>query len=90
MKTLSKYEITNLFVNFNTSGKTAAKFRKTLVNLGFMRFDVSTYFRPTAPDHVDGIMSEIEKATVTPMTVRVLRITDKQWTDAKIIIGKDK
>lgn len=90
MKTLSKYEITNLFVNFNTSGKTAANFRKTLVNLGFMRFDVSTYFRPTAPDKVAGIMDAIAEATVTPMTVRVLRITDKQWTDAKIIIGKDK
>jgi len=90
MKALSKYELTTLFVNFNTSGKTAAKFRKTLVNLGFMKFDVSTYFRPTSPAKVAEIMDAIAEATVTPMTVRVLGITDKQWTDAKIIIGKDK
>jgi len=87
---LSKYKLTHLFVNFNTTGKSAAKFRKALCKLGFMRFDLNTFFRPTAPDKVDEITAAIEAATMRPMTVKIIRITDKQWTDAKVMIGKEK
>lgn len=86
---LSPYRIINLFVNFNTTGKPASKFRKVLYKLGFMRFDTNTFFRPTAPAKVDEVMESITAATVCPMTVRVMRITDKQWTNAAVIIGKD-
>ena len=86
---ISKYRSTHLFVNFLAeSGKPSKKFRRLLVKLGFIRFDTNTYFRPTAPAKVDEIMVGIEKAAPYASTVRVLRITDKQWTDTKIIIGK--
>lgn len=87
---ISKYRLTHLFVNFLVPTESGKKFRRELTKLGFMKFDVNTYFRPTAPGKVDEIMVKIEKTTPYASTVRVMRITDKQWTDAKVLIGKDK
>jgi CRISPR/Cas system-associated protein endoribonuclease Cas2 len=35
-------------------------------------------------------MAAVEVMTPRAATVRMMRITDKQWTSAKVFIGKDK
>lgn len=78
---ISKYRLTHLFVTFNIG---SPKFKRTLLKIGFMKFDTHTYFRPTSPTKVEEILTAVDMAVPHAATVRVIRITDKQWTDAKV------
>jgi len=79
-----------LFVNFLATPETRGGLIRGLKRAGFMRFDTNTYFRPTAPAKADEVMAAVEAMTPRAASVRVMRITDTQWTSAKVFIGKDK
>jgi hypothetical protein len=86
---LSKYRITHVWVNFTVTPETRKRFIRALKIAGFMRFDTNTYFAPFIPKKVDSLFDYIERITPRAATVRVWRITDMQWTDARVFIGKD-
>ncbi len=88
---ISHYRLTHLFVNSLIRGSRIERrrFIRKLNDLGFMRFDVNTYHKSTVEDRIEGIINEIEAAVPYGATVRVMRITDKQWTDTKVFIGRE-
>lgn len=79
-----------LFLHFHVTPETRRGFVRALLRAGYFRFDTSTYCRPTAPAKVADAMSEIESITPCAATVNVMTLTDKQWTDTRVFIGKDK
>ncbi|HPU86559.1 MAG TPA: hypothetical protein PLE60_14625 [Candidatus Latescibacteria bacterium] len=86
---ISKYRLTHLFVNFIATPESRGSLIRGLKRAGFVRFDTNTYHRPTAPEKVDEVLAEVEAATPRAATTWVIRITDKQWTDTRVFIGKD-
>jgi len=84
------FDAVHIFVNFLATSATRPGLIRGLKRAGFVRFDTNTYFRPTAPAKADEVMAAVEAMTPRAASVRVMRITDTQWTSAKVFIGKDE
>ncbi len=70
--------------------KVATKFRKFLLDDGYVMVNYSVYARPCISwdmmrKHAQRLEAEVPNAG----NVRTLFITDKQWKDAIIVIGED-
>ena len=70
--------------------KAAAKFRKFLLKDGYMMVNYSVYARPCVNwekmrKHAKRLHIEVPQGG----DVRVLFITDKQWKDAIVVVGRD-
>lgn len=64
------------------------KFRKYLLNEGFMMMQYSIYTRIcNGSDSVQKYMKRIKSNTPPKGHVRALYVTEKQWEDMEIIIG---
>ena len=70
--------------------KNATKFRKFLLDDGYSMINYSVYARPCVSwEQMRKHANRLEHATPCAGNVRVLFITDKQWIDAMVVIGKD-
>ena len=68
----------------------AAKFRKFLLNDGYVMVNFSVYARPCVNwEKMRKHVNRLEIAVPCAGNVRTLFITDKQWKDALIVISKD-
>ena len=70
--------------------KTATKFRKFLLDDGYMMVNFSVYARACLNwEQMRKHVRRFEIVVPRSGNVRALFITDKQWKDALIVIGKD-
>jgi CRISPR-associated protein Cas2 len=70
--------------------KIATKFRKFLLDDGYMMVNYSVYARPCINwEQMRKHASRLEIEVPEAGNVRTLFITDKQWKDAIVVIGKD-
>jgi len=70
--------------------KTATKFRKFLLDDGYVMINYSVYARPCVNwEKMRKHAERLEPAAPPGGNIRVLFITDKQWVDALVVIGKD-
>ena len=70
--------------------KHAAKFRKFLLDDGYVMVNYSVYARPCVNwEQMRKHAQRLEQAVPCAGNVRVMFITDKQWKDALVVIGKD-
>ena len=70
--------------------KQAAKFRKFLLDDGYIMVNFSVYARPCVNwEKMRKHSIRLELAIPVAGNVRTLFITDKQWKDAFVVIGKD-
>lgn len=80
----------DLPVMTDTERKTATKFRKFLLDEGYVMINFSVYARPCMNwEQMRKHARRLETAVPRSGNVRTFFITDKQWKDALIIIGKD-
>lgn len=80
----------DLPVMTDTERKTATKFRKFLLDDGYMMVNYSVYARACVNwEQMRKHAQRLEIAVPQSGIVRTLFITDKQWKDALVIIGKD-
>ena len=80
----------DLPVMTDTERKTAAKFRKFLLDNGYVMVNYSVYARPCVNwEQMRKHAERLSLAVPRSGNVRTLFITDKQWKDALIVIGKD-
>lgn len=71
--------------------KIASKFRKELVNEGFVMLQFSVYFRVCrGQDIVDREIRRIQQILPPEGNVRVLQVTDKQYGNMKLLVGDIK
>ena len=86
-----------LFVMFDLPTDTkkdrqyASKFRSHLIRNGFDMMQFSIYIRICkGQDETDKYVNRIKKALPPKGNVRVLQITDKQYSRMEILVGKEK
>lgn len=71
--------------------KIASKFRKELVNEGFVMLQFSVYCRVCrGQDIVDREIRRIQQILPPEGNVRVLQVTDKQYGNMKLLVGNIK
>ena len=71
--------------------KIASKFRKELVNEGFVMLQFSVYCRVCrGQDIVDREIRRIQQILPPEGNVRVLQVTDKQYGNMKLLVGTIK
>lgn len=71
--------------------KIASKFRKELVNEGFVMLQFSVYCRVCrGQDIVDREIRRIQQILPPEGNVRVLQVTDKQYGNMKLLVGDIK
>ena len=72
-----------------TDKKNYSRFRKYLINEGFMMLQYSVYTRIcNGKDSSDKYLNRVKKNTPPKGHVRALSITEKQWADMAFIIGE--
>ena len=70
--------------------KQATRFRKFLLDDGYVMVNYSVYARPCINwEQMRKHTQRLEQAVPCAGNIRVLFITDKQWVDAMVVIGKD-
>jgi CRISPR-associated protein Cas2 len=80
----------DLPVMIDTERKAATKFRKFLLDDGYMMINYSVYARPCLDwQQMRKHVRRLEPAVPRSGNVRTIFLTDKQWKDALVIIGKD-
>ena len=86
-----------LFVMFDLPTDTkrdrqyASKFRSHLIRNGFDMMQYSIYIRICkGQDETDKYVNRIKKALPPKGNVRVLQITDKQYSRMEILVGEEK
>ncbi len=86
-----------LFVMFDLPTNTkrdrqyASKFRSHLIRNGFNMMQYSIYIRICkGQDETDKYTNRIKKALPPKGNVRVLQITDKQYSRMEILVGEEK
>ncbi len=86
-----------LFVMFDLPTDTkrdrqyASKFRSHLIRNGFDMMQYSIYIRVCkGQDETDKYINRIKKALPPKGNVRVLQITDKQYSRMEILVGEEK
>ncbi len=86
-----------LFVMFDLPTNTkrdrqyASKFRSHLIRNGFNMMQYSIYIRICkGQDETDKYINRIKKALPPKGNVRVLQITDKQYSRMEILVGEEK
>ncbi|MBI4326729.1 MAG: CRISPR-associated endonuclease Cas2 [Chloroflexi bacterium] len=68
--------------------KVATRFRKDLLDHGFLMIQFSVYARPCVSfEQVDKHLGIIEKMVPAAGNVRLLFITDEQWSKSVTVIG---
>lgn len=73
-----------------TERKQAAAFRKFLLNDGYVMVNYSVYARPCINwEKMRKHAIRLEQDVPQAGDVRIFFITDKQWKDALVVIGKD-
>ncbi|MEG2318605.1 MAG: CRISPR-associated endonuclease Cas2 [Rikenellaceae bacterium] len=95
MERFSEYRIMWVFVFFDLPTETkkerkaASDFRKKLINDGFMMFQFSIYMRH-CPSHenADVHVKRVKECLPSMGEVGVLSITDKQFGNMELFIGK--
>ncbi|NCA80264.1 MAG: CRISPR-associated endonuclease Cas2 [Sphingobacteriia bacterium] len=95
MNRFSEYRIMWVLVLFDLPTETKKEkkaytdFRKKLVNDGFTMFQFSIYLRhcPSA-ENADVHIKRVKKALPELGQVGILRITDKQFGDMELFVGK--
>jgi len=71
--------------------KIASKFRKELVNEGFIMLQFSVYCRVCrGQDIVDREIRRIQQILPSEGNVRILQVTDKQYGNMKLLVGNIK
>lgn len=71
--------------------KIASKFRKELVNEGFIMLQFSVYCRVCrGQDIVDREIRRIQQILPSEGNVRILQVTDKQYGNMKLLVGDIK
>lgn len=69
--------------------KQANKFRKTLLNDGFQMLQLSVYSRIIRNDcNVETHLQHIKKQIPPHGSIRILTVTEKQYTSMEILVGK--
>ena len=72
----------------NSDKKNYTKFRKYLLNEGFMMMQYSIYTRVcNGKDSVEKYLNRIKNNTPPKGHIRALHVTEKQWQDMELIIG---
>ena len=73
-----------------TERKRATSFRKFLLDDGYVMINFSVYARPCMNwEQMRKHADRLEESVPRSGDVRTIFITDKQWKDALVIIGKD-
>ena len=80
----------DLPVGTKTERKTASKFRKFLLDEGYVMVNFSVYARCCINwEHMRKHSNRLQLEVPSAGNVRIIFITDKQWKDALTVIGKD-
>jgi CRISPR-associated protein Cas2 len=90
-----RYKTMRLICFFDLPVETAKErkdyriFRKSLIQEGFIMIQYSVYMR-TCPnrDYVSRVSKRIEQFAPSQGHIRLVMITEKQYTDMKIVIGR--
>ena len=96
MSRIDEYRVMWVFVFFDLptdtkkEQKTAAKFRKDLIGDGFVMFQYSIYIRncPSA-ENASTHIGRVKKFLPSNGKVGIIRITDKQFADMELFVGRE-
>jgi CRISPR-associated protein Cas2 len=67
----------------------AAKFRRFLIQDGYIMIQLSVYGRVcNGAERVEKHLNKLQKSLPSKGSIRVLEITDKQYSRMKILVGK--
>lgn len=74
----------------DTEKKAATRFRKDLLDDGYLMIQFSVYARPCVSfEHLDKHTARINKVVPEAGNVRILFMTDEQWKRSVTVIGKN-
>lgn len=94
MEKLSPFRMGWILVMFDlpvltdTEKKTASRFRKDLLDSGYLMIQWSIYARPCVSlEQMDSHIAQVKAITPEAGNVRLMFITDQQWGNSVTIIG---